>query len=136
MREYILDRETVPEDYNLFIFNASCETAINIRSHADFFIAHNSNPTHIEQSRGRFRRDLQTLYLLDSENGIITVPDEYLGRRLFKEEKEALRESLGIKNDKGRFMPWKELTQRLTDNGYTFSEGRYEDRPYIQIEKL
>lgn len=135
-REYILDREAIPDEYDFFIFNASCETAINIRSNAHFFIAHNTNATHIEQSRGRFRRDLQTLYLLDNENGIITVPDEYLGRRLFKEEKEALRESIGVKNAKGRYIPWNELTQRLTDNGYTFSEGRYEDRPYIQIEKL
>ncbi len=136
VREYILDRETVPEDYNLFIFNASCETAINIRSHADFFIAHNSNTTHIEQSRGRYRRDIDTLYVLDAANGGFSVPDEYLNHPLFKEEKDALRANIGIKNNKGRYLPWKELTQRLTDNGYTFSEGRIENRPYIQIERL
>lgn len=136
VREYILENEAVPPEYDLFIFNASCETAINIRSHADFFIAHNSNPTHIEQSRGRYRNNIDTLYVLDAERGAIAVPEEYLNHPMFKEEKEALRASIGIKNDKGRYIPWKELTQRLTDNGYTFSEGRIDNRPYIQIEKL
>ena len=136
VREYILDREAVPEEYDLFIFNASCETAINIRSYTDFFIAHNTNPTHIEQARGRYRRDIDTLYVLDTENGCISVPDEYLNHPLFKEEKDALRAHIGIKNNKGRYLPWRELTQRLTDCGYTFSEGRIENRPYIQIERL
>ena len=136
VREYILDREVVPEEYDFFIFNASCETAINIRSYADFFIAHNTNPTHIEQARGRYRRDIDTLYVLDAANGGFSVPDEYLNHPLFKEEKDALRASIGIKNNKGRYLPWKELTQRLTDCGYTFSEGRIENRPYIQIERL
>ena len=27
---------------------------------------------------------------------------------------------IGIKNNKGRYLPWRELTQRLTDGGYTF----------------
>lgn len=136
VREYILDREAVPEEYDLFIFNASCETAINIRSCTDFFIAHNTNPTHIEQARGRYRRDIDTLYVLDTENGCISVPDEYLNHPLFKEEKDALRAHIGIKNNKGRYLPWRELTQHLTDCGYTFFEGRIENRPYIQIERL
>ena len=136
VRNYILEEEAVPEEYDLFIFNASCETAINIRSHTDFFIAHNSNSTHIEQSRGRYRSDIDTLYILDTENGGFCVPDKYLNHPLFKEEKDELRANIGIKNDKGRFIPWNELTQRLTDFGYTFSEGRIDNRPYTQIEKL
>lgn len=136
VRSYILEKEAVPEEYDLFIFNASCETAINIRSHTDFFIAHNSNSTHIEQSRGRYRSDIDTLYVLDNENGSFGVPDKYLNHPLFKEEKDELRTNIGIKNEKGRFIPWKEITQRLTDFGYTFSEGQIDNRPYTQIEKL
>jgi hypothetical protein len=64
------------------------------------------------------------------------VPDKYLNHPLFKEEKDELRANIGIKNEKGRFIPWKEITQRLTDFGYTFSEGRIDNRPYTQIEKL
>lgn len=136
VRNYILDKEAVPDEYDLFIFNASCETAINIRSHADFFISHNTNITHIEQARGRYRSDIETLYVLDIENGIFSVPEEYLNRPLFKEDKNALRASIGIKNDKGRYIPWKKLTQRLTDCGYSFSEGRIDDRPYTRFERM
>ncbi len=136
-REYILENEAIPEEYDLFILNASCETAINIRSHMDFFIVHNSNDTHIKQARGRYRGDLDTLYLLDKEHGIIDVPEDFLNRPLFKEDKQALREALGIKNDKGRLIPWERLSQRLTDCGYSVAEGRrIENRPNVIITKL
>lgn len=136
VREYILENEEVPPKYDLFIFNASSETALNIRSHTDYFVSHNSENTHIKQARGRFRSDIETLYILDKEHGCFTVPKKYLNHPLFKEEKDALRAELDIKNDKGRYIPWKELSQRLTDNGYTFAEGRKDNRPYIQITKL
>lgn len=44
-RQYILEHEELPPQYDLFIFNGSCETSINIRGHIDFFIAHTTNPT-------------------------------------------------------------------------------------------
>lgn len=134
--KYLVENEEVPPEYDLFIFNAGNETSLNIRSHTDYFISHNSDNTHITQARGRFRSDIETLYILDKENGCFTVPEKYLNHPLFKEEKDALRAELDIKNDKGRYIPWKELSQRLTDNGYTFAEGRKNNRPYIQITKL
>lgn len=135
-REHLLEFEAIPPQYDLLIINASCETAINIRSHIDFFIVHNTNQTHITQARGRYRANLDTLYLLDKEKGTIYVPPEYLDRKLFKEDKDALIKELAIKNDKGRFIPWYKLSQMITDSGYTFSEGRDDDRPYIIIHRL
>lgn len=134
-QKYVLENEEVPPEYDLFIFNASSETALNIRSHTDYFISHNSENTHITQARGRFRSDIETLYILDTKNGRFSVPEKYLNHPLFKEEKDALRAELDIKNDKGRLIPWKKFSQRLTDNGYTFAEGRKDNRPYILITK-
>ena len=136
VRAHLLQNETVPPEYNLLIINASCETAINIRSHMDFFIVHNANPTHIIQARGRYRGDLKTLYLLDKENGTVIIPDEYTERKLFKEGKADLNKAVYIKNDKDRFIPWKQLSQMITDSGYTITEGKADNRPYVIIHRL
>ena len=136
VRAHLLEFEEVPPQYDLLIINASCETAINIRSHMDYFIVHNSNPTHIIQARGRYRGDLQTLYLLDKDKGTIYIPETYLDRPLFKEDKSSLNKDLYIKNDKGRFIPWSQLSQMITDSGYNFSEGRDGNRPYTIIRRL
>lgn len=136
VRNHLLQYEEVPQEYNLLIINASCETAINIRSHMDFFIVHNSNPTHITQSRGRYRDDLQTLYLLDKEKGTVIIPDEYIGCMLFKEGKASLNKEVFIKNDKGRLIPWNKLSQLITDSGYTITEGKSGNRPYVVINRF
>lgn len=44
-RQHILEHEELPPQYDLFLFNGSCETSINIRGHIDYFIAHTANPT-------------------------------------------------------------------------------------------
>ena len=133
--KYLLENESVPPEYNLLIINASCETAINIRPkpNIDFFIVHNTNKTHIVQARGRYRGDLEVLYLYDNENGIVMIPDEFIERKLFKEGKNDLNNAVYIKNEKGRFIPWSKLSQMITDSGYTITEGKSNDRPYIII---
>jgi hypothetical protein len=86
-RSHILEHEEIPPEYDLFIFNGSCETSINIRGKVDYFIAHTTTPTHITQARGRYRGDLETLYVFDrnSEEGIV-VPPEFLDIQLFQED--------------------------------------------------
>ena len=106
-REYILEHEELPPQYDLFIFNGSCETSINIRGHVDYFIAHTANPTSLTQARGRYRGDLDTLYLYDKEKGEIIVPDDYLDVRLSTGQKHELRAKLGIKDAKGHPIPYK-----------------------------
>ena len=136
VRAHLLEYEEVPPPYNLLIINASCETAINIRSHMNFFIVHNTNPTHITQARGRYRANLHTLYVLDKESGTVIVPEEFIDRKLFREGKADLNNAIYIKNDKGRLIPWKKLSHLITDSGYTITEGKSNDRPYIIIQRL
>lgn len=64
-RAYILEHEELPPEYDLLIFNAAYETSINLRGHFDFMIIHHSSSDTITQARGRYRNDLDTLYLLD-----------------------------------------------------------------------
>lgn len=85
-RNYILQNEQIPPPYDLFIFNGSCETSINLRGNIDYFIAHTTNPTHITQARGRYRGDLETLYVFDRECEELVVPPEFLDIQLFQED--------------------------------------------------
>ena len=135
VRAHLLEYEEVPPEYNLLIINASCETAINIRSHMDYFIVHNGDPTHITQARGRYRGDLDTLYLFDRDDGTVIVPDEYLGRELFQKDKSNLNYDLYIRNDKGRYISWEKLSRMITNSGYEVIEGKEDGRSYSIIRQ-
>ena len=113
-RAYILQNEQLPPQYDLFIFNGSCETSINIRGQVDYFIAHTTIPTHITQSRGRYRGDLETLYVLDHDCAEpITVPEEFLDIQLFKEDQRELRVRLSIKDKKGHYLSYPKQWERI-----------------------
>lgn len=134
-RRYILENEAVPPEYDLLIFNASCETSINLYGQMDYMIIHSNNPTHRIQARGRYRGDLDSVYYYDCHNGKIIVPEEYLNKRLFQQEKKEFREKLGLKDAKGHLLAFKTLRERLEANGYTITEGRENNRRYIVITK-
>jgi len=134
-REYILQNEMLPLQYDLFIFNGSSETSINIRGHVDYFIAHTANPTNLTQARGRYRGDLDLLYVYDKENGEIIVPEEFLDIQLFTDNKRELRARLGLKDAKGHPIPYEKLELRLTQCGYRIECGRKGNCHYIVIRK-
>lgn len=122
IRERILEEEAIPSEYDLFIFNASAETAINIRSEIDFVIVNNSNRTHIKQARGRIRHDIEMLYVPQSLNVSICLDEKYLNHPLTKQEKMAMRLSTGLKDSHGKPLPYDQLKERLINMGYSWAE--------------
>lgn len=134
-RDYILEHEELPPEYDLFIFNASSETGINIHGNVGFVVVHNSNETHITQARGRYRGDLETLYVYDRNNGIVFVPEEYLGRRLFDEDRKELQTRAGVKTTKGDLIAFSKLEALICASGYLITRGREKNRHYIIITK-
>ena len=120
-RQYIIEHEAVPDEYDVFLFNATAETSINIRSHMDFFIAHDTGETHITQSRGRYRGNLDTLYIYDRESGgAVVVPQEFLERDLFMGDLENLRSVLDIKKGKhSHDISIKDMEDLIDTCGYT-----------------
>lgn len=135
-RAYILEHEEVPPQYDLFIFNASCETSINIRGQMDYFIAHTTTPTNITQARGRYRGDLETLYLFDRDTDEpLIVPDEFLDIQLFEEDKRKLRLYFSIKDKKGHYLSYDKQWSRLEASGYDVDYGRANNRHYVIIRK-
>ena len=136
-RNYILEHEEIPPPYDLFIFNSSCETSINIRGNIDYFIAHTTNPTHITQARGRYRGDLETLYVFDRESEEnLVVPPEFLDIQLFKEDQQELRLRLSIRVAKGHYLSYEHQWERLETSGYIIETGRNADRRFVIIREL
>ena len=136
-RDYILKNEEIPPQYDLFIFNGSCETSINIRGKIEYFIAHTTNETHIIQARGRYRGDLETLYVFDRESEEpLTVPQEFLDIQLFQEDQRELRLRLSIKDKKGHFLSYDKQWERLETSGYTVDYGRDKNRRFVVIRKV
>ena len=117
------------------MFNATAETSINIRSHMDFFIAHNTDETSITQSRGRYRGDLETLYVYDMKGAVI-LPAEYLGRPLFMEDLKELRTRLNLKKDgKGHVLSRDDMLTLFSNCGYNCDEDTKNRKKCVTITK-
>ena len=125
-RQYIIEHEEVPPQYNIFMFNATAETSINIRPTRkwDFFIANSTNKTVITQSRGRYRGDLPLLYVRDYDGEII-VPEDCLERWMTIQQMEEMRDKrMNLKKDShGNRPSVKRLTEMLNQNGYIVENG-------------
>ena len=133
VREEILNNFTIPEQYNLLIINASCETSIKIESHVDYMIVNNSNEDTQVQVRGRYTGDLENLYLPSNKLTDIKVPEQFLGKQLFKDDKQELCRVLNIHNEKNRLCRWNTIHRLLLDLNYQVTEGRSNNRRYSII---
>ena len=123
-RQFLIENERIPPEYDIFLFNATAETSINIRPDEkynfkwDFFIANDPNEASTTQARGRYRGDLETFYLFD-RNGAVRVPSEYLNRNLSNKEMVQLRDKLRLKKDKkGHPLPVDDMVIQLRNCGY------------------
>ena len=130
-RDYILENEALPPQYDLVIINASSETSINIRGQVDYIVIHTTEPEVRTQVRGRYRSDLELLYLFDSES--LEVPEEYMERPLFKSDREKLCAILQAKDKWGKTVGWTTVKKELAEEGYIITEGRTNNRRYYVI---
>ena len=130
-REYIISKEELPPQYDMVIINASSETGINIYGKVDYIVVHHSDPDTREQIRGRYRKDLDRLYLHD--NNAIQVPEEYLDCELSAERREQLCYDIDIRDDKGRTYKWNTVKKRLIAAGYSVVEVRHNSQRFYII---
>ena len=135
-RKYIIDNEAIPDEYDIFLFNATAETSINLNSQIDFFVAHNTSETSITQSRGRYRIDLDTLYVQDMRS-VKPIPDCYLNRPLNRTELKELRALLGMKkdNDKRHEISIDDMLREFSNHGYNVEYGNRNRRDSFIIRK-
>lgn len=130
-RDYIINQEILPPDYDIVIINASCETSINIRGKVDYIVIHSTEEEVQVQVRGRYRGDLDELYVYDKES--LEVPSEFIEIPLFKEDKDKLCEILRQTDDYKRLVKWTKTKEKLLEEGYTITEKRYNNRRYVII---
>lgn len=131
-RDYILKNEMLPPEYDVVVINASSETSINIRGKIDYIVIHSTEEEVRVQVRGRYRDDLEELYVYDRKSSL-EVPPEFLDVRLFTEEKEELCEILRVRDEWGKLMKWTKTKERLLAEDYTIIEKRYNNRRYAII---
>lgn len=67
------------------------------------------------------------MYVLDYQ-GLIKVPNDFLDRDLFTEEKAELCAILNIHDSNGRKVGWTTVRKKLMEAGYTLTERRYNSR--------
>lgn len=131
VRDYIITHEELPPEYDMVILNASSETGINIYGQVDYIVIHSQMPETRTQVRGRYRLDLDRLYLLDYQS--IQVPEEYMNRELSAKEREELCQTLAIRNENGRIVKWTTVRKRLIAAGYSVVESRRNSKRYDMV---
>lgn len=128
VRESILTGGKIPPEYDLLIINSSSETSLKIVSPVDYVIINHSDADIQTQVRGRVNHDLDRLYLPGAIDEVhISIPTEYLGVRLFKEDKDRLCKVLNLRRkENGVLIGWNTVKELLIDNGYVISDGNRE----------
>lgn len=133
VRKSVLEDAEIPAEYDLLIINSSCETSLKIKSPVDYVIVNSSNPDTQIQVRGRVNSDLKKLYLPTNGTPSVSVPEEYLAKKLFTEEKNNLCATLNLRNANNRLFGWTTVKGILIDNDYSITEGRSHNRHYVII---
>lgn len=132
-RQYILSNKELPPEYGAVIINASSETSISLYGHIDAVIVHTREEEAQVQVRGRYRKDLDTLYILDY--GAISFPPDFLERKLFEEDKRELSRLLGLRDKNSRLVGWNTVKKKLLEQGFTIKDGREKNRRYSIIQE-
>lgn len=133
VRQTILEDFAIPNEYNLVIINASSETSLKIKSPVDYVIVHSGDDDTQVQVRGRVNNDLNRLYLPSNAPSALTVPAEFLNRKLFPSDKDKLCDCLNLCNESGRQFRWRGVKSRLIEGGYTIIEDREHNCRYAII---
>ena len=115
VRQHIIEHATIPDDVDVLLINKSCETSINIKSHIDYLVVHSNQPDTQTQAIGRYRDDLDMLYLYDPEIwDEIILPDEMLHTPLYKEDIDAYIKEQDIRDEYGHIMKQPSFLKHIT----------------------
>lgn len=137
VREYIISHRKIPSDVDILLINKSCETSITINGHIDFMIVHSSEEDVQIQARGRYRNDLEQLYLynLDESDQKINIDEGWLNKKLYKQDKVELCKYLDFKNECGRVLGWTTVKKILVADGYVVEDKHTKSERYSTIKR-
>lgn len=134
VRKDVLEQERIPSYIDVLVINSSSETSISIYGDLDFMVIHSCDSDTITQVRGRYRDDLDLLYLHDStvEDEVI-LDEKWLNKPLSKEDKNLLCEELNLHNKTRRLLKWSSIKDILENNGYIITVKRIGTKNYSII---
>ena len=134
LRRTVLEKETIPDDIDLLVINAASETCVKIKQENrtdDYMIVHDESDEVQTQVRGRYDGDLAEFYFHDGYKAVHaecpTVPDEWIGVRLYQEQQEVLCRYLNLRNPKRAaddYYRWKKVVEVLRAKGYKVEQRR------------
>ncbi len=106
-----------------------------LKSRVDYIIINSSHEDTQIQVRGRYTGDLDIIYLPAMADMIqVKIPDAFLARRLFREDKEKLCRILNIRNSRNnRLCGWTTIRRILIDSDYQILDARFQNRHYSII---
>lgn len=115
VRQHIIETAKIPDDVDVLLINKSCETSINIKSHLDYIVVHSSQEDTQIQAIGRYRNDLDLVYLFDPEIwDDIILPEEMLDTPLYKEDINAYILEQDIRDEQGHLMKQPRFLKHIT----------------------
>lgn len=125
----LLKTGKIKEPYNVFIFNKSSETGINITDeNVDLCIVNSTNLTEQLQSRGRFRKDLNLIVVRTNKNALppmtITLDEKYLDKWILVDDIKQIPKDLSIKNVNGKDISLSTFTKILEESHYVVQRKR------------
>lgn len=142
-RQYIIDHREMPQNIDVLFINKSFETSISIGNEEstarpiDFMVVHTSDKDTQIQVRGRYRNDLENLYLYKpEEEDLIDLSNKWLWRELNKKDKDELCAELGFKDKNGRLLKWTTIKKKLEKNGYIIDEKRTNKERFVIIDEI
>lgn len=131
VRKCILQNHYLPTDVDVLIINLAMETGVNIYDeNINTVIVNTTDETSRIQFRGRVRKDIKSLYILDptdtdTDTNAIEVPNGYLNRPLDKEELEQLIQNnywYDTSGKKNRLLSVNKLLKQLEGDGYVVNK--------------
>ena len=111
----ILNETKIPDETEILLYNAACQTGVNINTHVDFMIVDEWDADTITQARGRIRRDIPILYLPSKKPDYFYLPSDLLGTRIYQHDKIKVAECINMKND-GHLKKWHTVNKLIKES--------------------
>ena len=102
-------------------------------------IIHNANKDTQTQARGRYRGDIDTVYLKSNDVICEEIDSDavspFLDRKLAKADKDKLCEAIGFVDSRGRLYKWPTIKRLLVQQGYSVTEKKSGDERSAIIKR-
>ena len=126
VRDNLISKNLLLELYDVLIINDAYQTGWNLENmedtslHKTFTVLVNSTDQDtIIQVRGRVRHDIRLLFHKDNSKKakITSVPLEFLGLHLMKEDKDKLVQHYDLVNKDGKQLKWSSIKNMILETG-------------------